>query len=497
MSFDELLFSTYQRLLLRVSCALPMIQSGLLNGRLAGMDIFEMKERILLIEDADTLRDVLHSLLEQQGYSVDSFTSAEEAIPSLKKNEYRCVLSDFRLPGMDGLEFLQNVRIHSADVPFIIMTAYGSIEIAVEAMKLGANDFITKPFEPDYLCNTIEQVIKFKRIVSRAPSDDSSKRKKLLTNDPRMVQLLSQLQRASQFDSTLFITGESGTGKELLARYAHDHSPRKDKPFVAINCAAMPRELLESEFFGHEAGSFTGATQRRIGILEYASEGTVFLDEVGDMDPLLQVKLLRALQENEIVRVGGNERIRISPRIVAATNIEVDEALESGKLREDFYYRLAVISFTVPPLRERPQDLRYLFEYFLDYYSSMTGKKLPEVAAETWSFIKSYPWPGNIRELENCVERAVVLARDYIHPEHLGITPGLQLDALEDFKATLPEIVERATRKTEIEAIQRALRKADGNKTKAAKILGVSYKTLLNKVKDYSLNQKSEHTSGA
>ena len=302
-----------------------------------------------------------------------------------------------------------------------------------------------------------------------------------------MQHVLGQARKVARVDSTVLILGESGTGKELVARYIHEHSSRKDRPFVAVNCAAMPPELLESEFFGHEAGAFTGATQDRKGVFEMSSEGTLFLDEIGDMAPALQVKLLRALQDKEIKPVGGTDSIKVNPRIIAATNQPIEEALKTHRLREDFYYRLAVVTLNIPPLRGRPDDVTLLVQYFMEYFCNAAGKQLIQMDATAWDLLKRYPWPGNTRELENVIERAVILAQDKIFPEHLGIQLGLSIEALEEATLTLPEIALRASQQAEIEIIRKVLLKTRGNKTQAAKLLGVSYKTLLNKVKEYKL----------
>jgi transcriptional regulator with PAS, ATPase and Fis domain len=283
----------------------------------------------------------------------------------------------------------------------------------------------------------------------------------------------------------VLLLGESGTGKEVTARYIHDHSPRAEKPFIALNCGAIPSELLESEFFGHEHGAFTGATQTRVGVLEMASEGTVFLDEVGEMSPLLQVKLLRALQEHEIRRVGGNRQIRVNPRIIAATNRSMDDALKSGAMREDFYFRIAVVTLHLVPLRERREDIRHLVELLLQHFAPVAGKEGLTIDPLAFDILEGYAWPGNIRELENVIERATLMAEGAIKAEDLGLRLSLDLHAIEEATKTLPEITAAATRRAEVEAIERALTSTGGNKTQAAEILGISYKTLLNKVREY------------
>ncbi|MCB0310165.1 MAG: sigma-54-dependent Fis family transcriptional regulator [Bdellovibrionales bacterium] len=452
--------------------------------------------RILLVEDNDSLRDVLRSVLESEGYSVESADSAEGAIDLFSKGTYDLVLADFKLPGKNGLQLLKELRERSAQVSFIIMTAYGSIDIAVQAMKLGANDFVTKPFEPDSLCSMIKDVIAHRRIVDRAVGMKTRRSRSFITRDHQADMLLKQARKVARVDTSVLILGESGTGKELIARYIHEHSPRKLEPFVAVNCAALPGELLESEFFGYEAGAFTGATQTRVGIFELASDGTIFLDEVGDMPLSLQVKLLRALQENEIKRVGGNKVIKVRPRIIAATNHNVEAALEQGALREDFYYRLAVITLSIPPLRERPTDLELLVEYFIEYFCHAVGKAKLPLSKESWALLRSYTWPGNTRELENVIERAVILAEKEIAPEHLGIEAADRLQSMLDSTCSLADTAAQAVKKAEMELITRVLTRTMGNKSKAAQILGVSYKTLLNKVKEYDIQPSNGSISG-
>lgn len=481
MSTSECLYSSPERKGVQKVTAVPRL-----------LEASQMCRSLLIVEDADTLRDVLSHVLEAEGFETVAVASAEEALEVFPTRKFDCVLSDFRLPEKDGVQLLREIREHDKEVPYLIMTAFGTIDIAVEAMRLGANDFVTKPFEPVDLKEKIEQVISHRQILNRSLGKETRRGRKFNTQDESTKQMLVQAKKAARVDTTVLLLGESGSGKELIARYVHEHSLRNDKPFVAVNCAAMPAELLESEFFGHEAGAFTGATQTRVGVLEVASEGTIFLDEVGDMPAQLQVKLLRALQEREIKRVGGTKTIKINPRIVAATNIAIEEALESGKLREDFYYRLAVISLRVPPLRERPDDVLPLANYFMEYFSSLSGKEGIKLSPEAQAILTQYPWPGNVRELENVLERATLLADEVIVPEHLGISLKLDYGALHDAACTLPEIAAQASKKAEIEVIGKALKQTRGNKSQAAKILGVSYKTLLNKIRDYGLGKEEE-----
>ena len=448
-------------------------------------------KKILLAEDNDSLRKALSGTLKAEGYEVDAFEDAEGAIDAISKNTYSCILADFKLPKKNGIDLLLAARKLTTETPFLLMTAYGSIEIAVEAMKQGANDFITKPFEPGYIIKVVNEVLKHNRILDRNAFGRTRENKPYLTKNPEVLEILKQVEKVARVNSSVLILGESGTGKELIARSVHRNSPRRDKPFVAINCAAMPAELLESEFFGHEAGSFTGATQTRLGVFEIASEGTIFLDEIGDMPLSLQVKCLRALQEKEIKRVGGNKNIKINPRVIAATNHKIEEALHAGTLRDDFYYRLAVITFTLPPLRERKEDIDLLLDYYLDHYSQALNKENLSFGEQTLKLLKSYNWPGNARELENVIERAVILADDIIYPEHLGIKFNIDLEALDAATVNLHEISSRAAKKAEIDLISRTLNQALGNKSKAARLLGVSYKTLLNKLKEYNIEYEA------
>lgn len=450
-----------------------------------------MREKILLVEDADSLREVLCSLLEGEGYAVDAVGDAEAALGMLAREKYSCILADFKLPKKNGLELLKETREISQDVPFVIMTAFGSIEIAVEAMKLGANEFICKPFEPEHFCRLVHELFEHTRVLDRFNTAGGKRERAFLTNSPNMKQIMHQATKVARVDTSVLIVGESGTGKELVARYIHEHSSRAAKPFVAINCAAVPAELLESEFFGHEAGSFTGATQTRLGVFEIASEGTIFLDEVGDMPLPLQVKLLRSLQEREIKRVGGTKTIKINPRVIAATNQDIESSLASGRLREDFYYRIAVVTLAIPPLRERAEDIELLSGHYLEHFANKIGKASLRIDEAAKSLMRAYVWPGNARELENVIERAAILAENDIHPEHLGLAESALTNIIES-TVSLPEVAMQASRKAEVDLIKRILAQTLGNKTKAAQILGVSYKTLLNKVKEYSIELTPE-----
>jgi DNA-binding NtrC family response regulator len=448
-------------------------------------------EKILLIEDDDSLREAVSAILERDGYSVDAFPDGESGLTAFNRTNYECILSDFKLPQMNGLAVLEAVRERTRAVPFVIMTAFGSIDIAVRAMKFGANDFISKPFEPEALSAVVRDVITHRRIVHRSVGSALRRDRRFLSDSANTKDLLHKAKKVARVDTSVLILGESGTGKELVARFIHEQGPRNLKPFIAVNCAAIPADLLESELFGHEAGAFTGATQTRIGIFELAAEGTIFLDEIGDMPPALQVKLLRVLQEREVKRVGGTKTIRVNPRILAATNHDIESALKNRTFREDLYFRIAVVTLTIPPLRERPDDIELLTRHYTESFCSAIGRATIEVDAAAKAVLHNYPWPGNARELENVIERAVIMAEQRILPEHLGITLSAGTTPISPGSYSLQETASRAAREAEIDLIVKVLAETGGNKTKAAQKLGVSYKTLLNKIRDYRLEEKA------
>ena len=445
--------------------------------------------KILLVEDDTGLRTALTAVLQQSNYGIVSVPSAEEALTKIVEEEFALVLSDYRLVGENGLWLLQRVRELSIDLPFVLMTAYGSIEMAVKAIKIGANDYLTKPFDPPVLLNLLSDLLKYNQVVNRC--DLTLKKRQFLTVSSSALELLRRAEKAARYDSTVLITGESGTGKELIAQHIHYNSSRRDHPFCAVNCAAMPAELLESELFGHTKGAFTGATQARKGLFEFASKGTLFLDEVGDMPNEVQVKLLRVLQEHEIRPLGSSELVAVAPRIIAATNVNLIEALRSGKIREDFYFRLAVVPLEVPALRERPEDIEYLSERFVNIERERSRNSELRLSNIARRALRDYPWPGNVRELENVIQRAAILTQGEILPEHLGINSLIDLSSLEEASFDLRVIALKAARLAEQKTIERALLSTKGNKSEAARLLGVSYKTLLNKLKEVNIQPLS------
>ena len=441
-------------------------------------------ETILVVEDTESLRDVLCTVLRCEGYDVTGVPSAEAGLELFKHQDFTLVLSDLKLPNKSGLDFLKESKVLNNCVPVVVMTAYGSIDVAVQAMKLGATDFITKPFDPAMLCNLIQQVVKHRRIVDRSTKKN---RRKLITQCPNMEAVIEQARKLAPLSTPVLLLGESGSGKELIARFIHDHSPRSLQEFVAVNCASMPSELLESEFFGHEAGSFTGATQRRFGLFEVADKGTIFLDEIGNMPQELQIKLLRTLQESEVKRVGSNVVTKVDTRVISATNCNIEEAVRTGQFRGDLFYRLGVVVLEIPPLRERQSDIPLLANYFLKSLSSDLNSEARSLTPEALELLKAHSWPGNVRELENAIERAVIFAEGPITPDYFQLGSDSSAGYEKDNR-TLPEIAAIALKEAEIQAILNILSQTKGNKSKAAKILGVSYKTLLNKIKEYRLS---------
>jgi two-component system, NtrC family, response regulator AtoC len=441
-------------------------------------------ETILVVEDTDSLREVLCMVLQCEGYEVTGVASAEAGLELFQHQDFTLVLSDLKLPQKSGLDFLKESKVINNSVPVIVMTAYGNVDVAVQAMKLGATDFVTKPFDPALLCSLIQQVAQHRRIVDRTYRQ---KQRKLITQSPEMEAVIEQARRVSPLGTPVLLLGESGTGKELVARYIHEMSPRGKQDFVAVNCASMPSELLESEFFGHEPGSFTGATQRRLGLFEVADKGTIFLDEIGNMPHELQVKLLRTLQESEVKRIGSNTTRKVDTRVISATNCDIDEHIKTGTFREDLYYRLGVFVIEIPPLRERPVDIPLLVNYFLKRFSTDLNSETRTITAEAMKLLEDYQWPGNIRELENVIERAVIFSDGPITPHCLALNEE-DNNVTSDIPQTLPEIAAIAQKEAEIETILRTLSQTHGNKSKAAKVLGVSYKTLLNKIKEYKLS---------
>lgn len=444
---------------------------------------------------------MLRHALERQDHGVLEARDEPEAVRLLQQAQPAVVLSDLRLPQGDGFGVLRAAKEIDADIPVIVMTAYGSIEDAVKAMKEGAMDFLAKPVDPDHLQLLVARALEQRRIVTEnlLLKEELAVRRgapQLVGDDPSLRKMFVSLQRAAVTDATVLLEGESGTGKELFARSLHALSPRADAPFVAINCAAIPENLLETELFGYEKGAFTGAAGRKPGKFEMAHRGTLFLDEIGDLPMSLQAKILRALEEKTFERVGGTGSVSVDVRLVAATNKGLRASVAARRFREDLYFRLSVFPITVPPLRERAGDIPVLARFFVDRFCRDLKKKPLVLSAPALEQLQGYRWPGNVRELQNCIERAVILAEgDTILPRHLNLSFAAPVVAEQppsplahvDLSGSLGEVTRRITREVEKLKIEAILQEAGGSKGRAAELLQISYKMLLSKMKDLGI----------
>jgi DNA-binding NtrC family response regulator len=444
---------------------------------------------------------MLRHALERQDHAVLEARDQPEAVRLLQQAQPAVVLSDLRLPEGDGFGVLRAAKEIDSDIPVIVMTAYGSIEDAVKAMKEGAMDFLAKPVDPDHLLLLVARALEQRRIVTEnlLMKEELAVRRgapQLVGDDPSLRKVFMGLQRAASTDATVLIEGESGTGKELFARSLHALSQRADAPFVAINCAAIPENLLETELFGYEKGAFTGAVQRKPGKFEMAHRGTLFLDEIGDLPIGLQAKILRALEEKRFERVGGTASVQVDVRLVAATNKGLRAAVAARRFREDLYFRLSVFPITVPPLRERPGDIPLLARYFVERFCRDLKKRPLALSPAALEQLQSYRWPGNVRELQNCIERAVILTDgDTILPRHLNLSFAAPLQSEEavspfaqlDMTGTLTEVTRRVTSQVEKAKIEEVLREAGGSKGRAAELLQISYKMFLAKLKEHGI----------
>ncbi len=460
---------------------------------------------ILLVEDKDSLRTMLRHALEAQGHTVIEARDQPEAEAALQASRPAIVLSDLRLPDGDGFGVLRAAKDVEPELPVIVMTAFGSIQDAVAAMKEGALDFLAKPVDPDHLLLMVERALAQRRMRTEniILKEELAQRRgapQIIGDDPKLKAVSLSLHRAAATDTTVLIEGESGTGKELFARALHALSPRADGPFVAINCAAIPETLLETELFGHEKGAFTGAATRKPGKFELAHRGTLFLDEIGDLPLTLQAKILRALEEKRFERVGGTLPLQVDVRVVAATNRNLKAAVAARQYREDLYFRLSVFPITIPPLRERSHDVATLARYFIEKYCRDLNKKALVLSPAAEDELRAYPWPGNVRELQNCIERAVILTEgDTIHPRHLNLSfrhavsgpaPAEEVSPWDkiDLSGTLAEASRRVVAEVERRKIAQALKEAGGNRGYAADMLQVNYKILTSKVREYGLD---------
>ncbi|MFB3925584.1 MAG: sigma-54-dependent transcriptional regulator [Syntrophales bacterium] len=449
---------------------------------------------ILIVDDEPSMRLALSESLVSCGYEVETAVDGMDALRKIGKGRYELVITDMRMPKAGGMDVLRGVKKNSPETPVIVITAYGTVNTAVDAMKEGAADFIMKPFSLEDLELVVKNVFADNGHGEEASATETTdpRYREIITQDGKMLGLLDMLKCIAKSKSTVLIQGESGTGKELIARFVHRHSNRSNMPFVAINCAAVPHNLLESEMFGYEKGAFTGAAQRRLGKFELADGGTLLLDEVSEMDIQLQAKLLRAIQESEIDRLGGRDPVPVDVRIIATTNSDLKKCIGEKKFREDLYYRLNVVPVKLPALRERPADIIPLVDYFITKYSQINRKKKTELSAAAAVVLQKYSWPGNVRELENVIERAVLICGGKnILPEHLIMEEtengtGRSCPVLQE-TAEAPS--GRPTlRDMEKRLIYDTLREVRGNKTKASKILGISVRTMRNKLNEYKMD---------
>jgi len=451
---------------------------------------------ILVIDDKESMRGMLAETLASEGYEVDTVADGKSGIGKVREKKFDVVLTDLKLPEADGIAVLSELKGIDPELAVIVMTAFGTIETAVEAMKLGAFDFLTKPFDTDRLSVLIKRALENRRLVAentllREELDQTLGISEIVGRSEKMLEVSRLIQKVASSDTTVLLLGESGTGKELFARAIHNLSPRKSRPYVAINCAAIPSELLENELFGSERGAFTGAVARKMGKFEIAEGGTVFLDEVGDMSPALQAKLLRVLQEKNFERLGGTKLISVNVRVIAASNVDLKEAIEKKTFREDLYYRFSVFPITIPPLRERTEDIPHLANHFIRKFCLEMKKPPKSLSQDAQNLLDRYHWPGNVRELENTIERAIILCEGKkISPDHLAIRIPSTTEIRLREGAGLKEVGQYAQMEAERGMIVRVMSQTRGNKRKAADILKIDYTTLFEKIKKYNLQDE-------
>jgi DNA-binding NtrC family response regulator len=453
--------------------------------------------KLLVVEDNRSMQEMLENILNEKGYTVKTADDVADAMLLLKKENFHVIISDLQLPNVNGIEFLK--RIKHLNIPFILLTAFGSIEIAVEAMKEGAFDFVSKPVDPDYLFLLVEKALESTRIlreniVLKEAYNAEMEKSVIIGVSPAILKEAEKLKQVAGTDTPVMLLGESGTGKELFARAIHNLSTRKDKPFIAINSASIPGNLLENELFGHEKGSYTDAYVRQIGKLELTQGGTFFLDEIGDLPLNLQGKLLRVIEEKKVSRIGSNLEIDLDIRFIFATNVNLERAVTEQRFRKDLYFRINVFPISLPPLREREGDIILLAEYFIKKFSLEMGmgKEGISLSQKAKEKLENYEWPGNIRELLNTIERALIICKRKEITENDIVLPEKPF-ALEDnfnFSGSLKHVTSRAIRMVEKIKIERTLNDVGFNKTRAAEMLGVSYKTLLDKIKEYVISEE-------
>ncbi len=454
-----------------------------------------MFQRILIVDDDDALRESLELILSAEGYRVLCAGCGEAALEILSESSVDVVLCDLRMPGLDGFDLIPQIGRQLPSVPIILMSAHGTEDLAVEAIQRGAYDYLAKPFQPAEIRLTLrktherEQLRRRSELLERDMTRSLGERAIVAASDG-MIELLEMLERTAAYKSTVLVTGESGTGKEVIARAIHQQSPRRDQPFVAVNCGAIPENLLESELFGHAKGAFTGANRCHRGLFTEAHEGTLFLDEIAELQTSLQVKLLRAIQEEEIRPVGETKSRQVDVRVIAATARDLTREIAEGRFREDLFYRLNVVRLEVPPLRERREDIPLLVDHFLSRFRDTLGKNIRRVSDEALELLVAYAWPGNVRELENLIERAMILTDgDMIETNALPSVVECGSEPAGDGEADRDEDLglKRARQTFEAQFIRKALARTGGNRTHAAKLLEISHRALLYKIKDYGI----------
>lgn len=466
-----------------------------------------MSKRLLIVDDEENLRHVLSIILAKEGYEVEAVKNGQEALSCLNKSPYDIIMCDIRMPVMDGIAFLNAIKVRKAEdrrkdisrPTIIMMSAYGTIDDAIEAMKLGAYDYISKPFKADEVILILRKAEERERLRAenrklREVVKKEYSERGIVTKNEEMLRILATVKKVSEYKTTVLITGESGTGKEMIAKALHYNGSRALRPFVAVNCGAIPENLLESELFGHVKGAFTDAIRSKKGLFEEADGGTLFLDEIGELPLHLQVKLLRVLQEEEIMKVGDTKPMKVDVRIVAATVKDLVKEAKEGRFREDLFYRLNVLPIHIPPLRERTEDIPALVEHFLMKYCERHRVKAGALAPDAMKHLMDYPWPGNIRELENSIERCVLLSdggkitASALPAEVRGERKGISSRGGEISEGSLS--IKQAARAMEEELIKLALKKSDGNRTHAAHFLEISHRALLYKIKEYGINDR-------
>ena len=455
------------------------------------------EKRILVIDDEENMRHMLALLLEKEGYQVDNAADGKQGLDLASESFYDLILCDLKMPVMDGMAFLENFQDMQLESTVIVMSAYGTMDTAIEAMKRGAYDYVSKPFKPDEIMLTLRKAEERERLRKENRLLQQSVRERysfaqMIGRSPPMQEIFATIEKVADYKTSVLVTGESGTGKELIARAIHYNSSRADKPLVTVNCGAIPENLLESELFGHKKGAFTDAIKDKRGLFQEAHGGSIFLDEIGELPRPLQVKLLRALQEEEIKRVGDTQSINIDIRVLAATTKDLAEEVKNGRFRDDLYYRINVLHVVVPPLRKRSEDIPMLTQHFIEKISKRLHSKVDGVSPAAASALQRYEWPGNVRELENFIERAMVMTGGRTI-ELADLPPHLQSKAEPvEYLANDENLsIKEASRRLERTLIRRALEKTGGNRTQAAKILEISHPALLYKIKAYGLDSSS------